>query len=143
MIDAALRHAYLTTRYDVAVGDSRITLEIGRPAPALDRLLIASSVAGAAFVTAWNPRSVWLSQADNLRRADALAAAVATLGLDALPVTTVVDDPRWIEQGLLILGISETQARRLGAQFAQNAIVIVTRGGVPELIELVSPGEAS
>ena len=143
MIDDALRNAYRAARYVVSVGDSYITLEIDRPSPELDLLLAGCDVAAAAFVTAWNPGSVWFPEAENRLRANDLAAAVQNLGLKALPVTTTADDPRWVEQGLLILGISTTQARDLGEQFGQNAIVTVTRGDAPRLIERVSRDAAS
>jgi hypothetical protein len=138
MMDDSLRAAYLAARYLVAVDGDRITLEIGRPAPDLDKILIARSVESAAFVTAWNPHSTWHARDDNLVLGSRLATAVEQLGLAALPVTTTADDPRWVEHGLLILGIFEPRARRLGEQFAQNAIVMVDRGAAPRLIDLVS-----
>ena len=143
MIDKALREAYLATRYVVTIGVDRVELRIGRPAPELDRYLVAGSIATAAFVTAWNPRSERLSEAENLLRSQELATTVAALGLQALPVVTAADDPQWIEHGLLILDISEAQARALGDRFGQNAIVMLERGGAPRLVELVSPGAAS
>lgn len=143
MIDAALRRAYLATRYVVTDGENRAPIEIGVATPELDRLLAARSVATAAFVTAWNPRSDLLAPAENLRRASELTLAVQALGLDALPVATTAEDARWIEHGLLILGISQTRACSLGRRFGQNAIVMVSRGTAPRLIELVSPDEAS
>lgn len=143
MIDESLRQAYLATDYILAVGAVSIRLNIGRDAPELDRLLTARSVDTAAFVTAWNPRSAWLPVAENLLLAARLAAAVEECGFQSLPVTTTADDPRWIEQGLFILGISEEAARRLGRDFDQNAIVMVNRGSPPRLIDLVSPAGAS
>ncbi len=143
MIDAALRDAYLATGYVVTIGMDRIELRIGQPAPELDRHLAAGSIATAAFVTAWNPRSERLSEAENLLRGHDLATAVAALGLQALPVVTAADDPEWIEHGLLIFDTSEAQARALGDRFGQNAIVMLELGGAPQLIELVSPGAAS
>ncbi len=137
MIDEALRSAYLATRYVVTIGADRIELRIGRRAPELDHYLAGKSVATAAFVTAWNPRSERLSDEENCRRARNLAAAVAALNRQALPVVTAADDPSWVEHGLLILGVSESEARALGERFAQHAIVMVERGGTPRLIELV------
>lgn len=143
MIDDALRDAYRAARYIVSVGDACITLEIDRPSSDLDLLLADRAVATAAFVTAWNPRRVWRQEAENRLRASDLATTVQSLGLNALPVTTTAEDPRWVEHGLLILGISETQARDLGEQFAQNAIVMMARGDAPRLIERVSRDAAS
>ena len=143
MIDPTLRTAYLNTRYLVTVGGQYLTLKIGEASPELDDMLGARSVEMAAVVTAWNPRSQCLPREENLDRGNALSSVVHDLGLETLPVVATLGDPHWIEHGLLILGIHEGLACQLGRQFAQNAIVTVTRGNVPQLIELINPGEAS
>ena len=40
------------------------------------------------------------------------------------------------EKSLLILGIDREEARELGSQFGQNAIIFGERGGSPELLML-------
>ena len=88
-----------------------------------------------AFLTAWNPGSIELSQIENDLRQRDLIAVVESAGYSWLPAEGVGQDPGWPpEQSLFVLGISRAEARRLGARFDQLAVVVGRRGAPSRLV---------
>jgi hypothetical protein len=136
-IEADVVAAYLATHYHVAVDGADLVLRIGEPSAALDRLLAREGVDTAGVITAHNPRSRPTSAAENDAAAARLIARVTALGLGhALHVGR---DPAgaWpAEEGLMVFGLDDATARRIGAEFDQNAYVRCRRGGTPELVLL-------
>lgn len=125
--------AYETAEY--AVGS--VVLQIGKANGALDALLAARGASSAAFVTAANPRSERLSEADNAARLAALEEAVRKLGHSYLRGEGRDATGQWgAEASFLVLGISKQDARSLGRAFGQNALVFVERGHAPQLVLL-------
>ena len=114
--------------------DAGPVLRIGEENAELEGLLAARGAAGAAFITAANPRGEPRSHAEN-------EAAMTQLrnALDWPWLEGEGRDPlgRWpAERSLLVLGIGRQEAEALGRRLAQNAIVFVERGGAPELVLL-------
>src|SRR5437868_464825 len=117
-----LRAAYLATNYVVETAAGELSLRVGRTHPDLDRLLADHGVTSWAFVTAHNPGSVGLNDADNRRRQRQLEEAVRRLGKACLPGRGVGDDGAWPpEESLLVLGVTEAEAVALGRLLRQAA----------------------
>jgi hypothetical protein len=132
--DEKLREAYTRTSYCARTPEGLIRLRIGSASTQLDRLLELHGVREWAYVSAWNPGSKATPDSDNARRHDDLIRTVRSLGKPFFVGDGVGDDSRWKpEQSVLILGIGEEQAVRLGNEFGQNAVVMGTLGGVPRL----------
>jgi hypothetical protein len=120
--------AYRATSYRAG----GLRLRVGEVCPPLDAVLAAGGWQGAAFLTAFNPGSVLLSDAENRRRQAELAAAVA--GWSCLPGEGVGDADDWPpEPSLLVLGVSATEADALARRFGQAAWVWYPIGGPAEL----------
>jgi hypothetical protein len=131
-----LRAAYRATRYEAIDGERLLTARIGVHAPAFDALLERERVTSGSFITAWNPESRPMPEAENRRAAAALAAEVAALGLRALPHRGVGADAGWAaEEGLFVLGLAEAGALALAERYRQNAVVIVAAGRPARLVE--------
>ncbi|MCW5606113.1 MAG: DUF3293 domain-containing protein [Burkholderiales bacterium] len=122
--------AYRNTTYLVDHPDGGFGIRLGEPCARLDALLAMHGVETWAYVTAWNPRSQRLPDADNVAQHAELLACVAKSGY---PVFTGRGQPEsggWVpEESLLILGITEDAALRLGRAFDQHAIVVGKAGG--------------
>ncbi len=124
--------AYRATLYTVpGLG---LKLFIGRPSRSLDAVLRYFDRAQWAFVTAANPRSKRLDERANAVRHHALRQRVWAGGWQGFEGYSVALDGRWPpESALLVLGIDEAAAVRLGRSFDQNAIVVGRRGAPPAL----------
>ena len=91
-----------------------------------------------AFVTAWNPHSVSQPRDENDRRQAQLRRAVSRYTV--LPGEGIGPDGSWEpEESLMVLGISESEAVRLGREFGQLAIVAGKRGEPSRLVSCVTP----
>lgn len=128
--------AYAATSYRVDAGPrGRFAIRIGEPSPGLDALLAAAGVETWAFVTAANPGSVRLADADNAARMARLLEAVRGRRLVHYPGTGTGDDRTWpAEPSLLVLGLDTAEAVALARRFGQVAIVAGRRGGVAGLV---------
>jgi len=135
MSTPALHAAYLQTTYWVEAGPQPVALRIGERSCALDRMLGACRASRWAFVTAWNPRSELRPRWQNARRQRALLHALRSSGWHWVGALAQGDGDDWPpEPGVLVLGISREQARRLGRRFRQYAVVAGQRGGVARLV---------
>lgn len=127
--DDTLRTAYETTDYRVFGPAGPFSIRCGAPCAAADGLLTAARVEAWAFVSACNPRSVRLDDAENRRRHEALVDAVNGRGLTHHPAIGVADDGSWpVEESLFVVGIDEAGAVDLGRAFEQLAVVVGRRG---------------
>lgn len=107
---------------------------MGEPCARLDALLAAHGEHCWAYVTACNPRSQSLPDADNAARHADLLAQVQAAGHVFYPGRGMPDSGDWKpEESLLILGLDQDAALRLGARFGQNAVVVGSAGGRAEL----------
>lgn len=129
--------AYRATRY--CAGE--FVLLIGRRHGDLDAYLARSGCRGWAYLTAANPRSQCLGEAENRARMAVLQGRLSALGYSFLSGESVAAAPAvhgdWPpEPGVLVLGIGRRQACVLAGAFAQNALVLGRRGGRAKLLWL-------
>ena len=127
--------AYRATSYFVDGPDGRFALRVGSASPEADALAAAHGAAAWAYVTACNPGSVPAPDAQNRARQRELEEVVRATTLPCYPGEGRGDDGCWpAEPSLLVLGISEAEARRLARQFGQAAVVCGERGGPARLV---------
>ncbi|AVR44763.1 DUF3293 domain-containing protein [Christiangramia fulva] len=128
-----LINAYYHTSYNIF--EPPISIKIGQQNPQLDILLKNHHQSCWAYVTAYNPFSELLPDEENEERHCLLKDKLNEYPF--LEGEGVGLDPSWNpEKSLLILGISETDAVKLGEYFQQNAIVVGRRKGQARLVLL-------
>lgn len=129
---ARLERAYRATTY--RVGSLALRVDTPTP-PALDALLEGRGLDEYAYLTAVNPRSRPLPDAENRRRMAALRAALDEDGWVYLLGEAVADAALWPpEPSLLVLGLPAARAVELARAFEQNALVVGRRGGAARLV---------
>lgn len=140
MLDERLIEAYRATDYVLFVGDGHdVTLNIGRRNPEFDIVLDRHGATTAVVVTASNPRSVVLTDAENTARHAQLTAFLEAGGHDYALGEGRDPTGAWkAELECVVFGVSVELGLEIAGRFEQNAIVFVTRGGLPELFY---PGE--
>lgn len=136
-VGSALIEAYRSTDYVAFDGAGELVLRIGVRNRNLDWLMARHRTRTAAFITAWNPRSIPHGDAANRAADTRLIARVRRMGLRFLFGEGRGQDRRWTpERSILVFGIDRYAAARIGRAFGQNAIVHVRRGHAPELMLL-------
>lgn len=135
-MERELFDAYLATAYVVCLAGSSFTVRVGAPSPEADALL-ESGEATWIHLTAWNPGSRQLPQAENDGRQAALEHALIALGHRVLPAWGVGADGAFVERHCFATGVSRERAELLGRLFDQNAIVVGDRGQPAKLVNLV------
>ncbi len=133
MQDGSLETAYRNTAYWVDHPAGTFGIRLNAVCVPLETLLRAYGVAAWAYVTACNPRSQKLTDAENATRHAQLLARVRESGFPYFAGRGSADDASWSEASLLILGISAAEALRWGAAFDQHAVVVGVLGGCAEL----------
>ncbi len=135
-ISAATLQAYRETEYRVA-GDTPLTLRVGLACPELLSLHARHRCSTSAFVTACNPCSRSLTDAENHARHAQLGAELASRGLAHFEGVGQHPTNGWPgEPSYLILGLDLEAARALGNRHEQNAIVWIGPDSVAQLILL-------
>jgi len=136
MLDEALIAAYRATDYVLFVAEGQeVILNIGAPNAAFDRVLDRRNAATAVVVTAYNPRSIVLSESENRARHAALTALLEARGHDYALGEGRDPTGHWkAELECVVFGIPVEAGLELARRFEQNAIVFVRKGGVPELV---------
>ena len=86
-----------------------------------------------AIVTACNPASHPLTDAENEARMVALREQLDAMSIDWLPAGNAASDGRWREPSCWIPSIPLETADALALKFGQNACVIVEHDGVARL----------
>lgn len=130
---SALEQAYRNTCYRVRLGERQIDLRIGQRCAALGELYLAGETT-AAIITAQNPRSRVLHNAENALRQRQLCEELRGEGLRYLDTLHLADRGDWLpEHGVLVLGMGLDAALRWAERFQQNAIVFIPAHGYPEL----------
>lgn len=140
MLDERLIEAYRATDYVLFVGDgpsssgADVTLNIGRRNPDFDAVLDRHRATTAVVVTAYNPRSMVLADAENRARHAALTALLDARGRDYALGEGRDPSGAWKpELECVVFGIPLEEGLEMARRFEQNAIVFVTRGEAPEL----------
>ena len=130
-----MRDAYLRTSYWVDTPHGAIRLRVGERNAALDSVLSERSLTTWAFLTAYNPHSNPLSDAENAERQRTFTVQVTGFGFQTFTGRGIGDDGNWpAEESLLILGITRETALTLAQTWEQNAFVHGVVGDVPELV---------
>ena len=121
---ASLQTAYEQAIYEVYNGEDTIRLSIGECCPELDRIISTEDCPGWAVITACNPYSQCLSEAENRQRHQKLLKYLSGLQFTSLSAVGKDKYDVWTpEQSLLIFGLNRPQAIAIGRKFQQNAIV--------------------
>jgi len=150
-----LHAAYHTTIFAVHAPAHRLTIRIGEHHPAVDQL--AANMLGIGHttwchITAHNPRSEMLTEAENehrtralerdLRALRAMAEARGERGPVWLPGDGRSPDGQWVEAGMWVAGLDRLSAWVLGARYQQNAVVWGETGGPAQLFWVCGPSGA-
>lgn len=135
-ISPELVDAYRATHFRV-LEEKPFILKVGETSADLLALHRSFGVDCSAFLTAYNPFSQMLSEADNLSRQTRLRSMLAEVQVAVLEGVGVDPSGEWPgEPSLLALGLSRAEAIELGNLFDQNAVVWIGADGVPELVLL-------
>lgn len=122
-LDRSLVNAYRTAEFRVFVGDQEWVLHHGERHPQLETWMKQRGLTGLAIITACNPGSVPLEEAENRRRNKELEQEIKALGLLFGPALNQSADGKWPEPGFWIANISQGQAITMGLLFGQAAVV--------------------
>lgn len=120
-------------------GEKPFDMRVGQYSDALNLLFTEGNFRSAAFLTAYNPGGVKVSDTLNRQAQRKLDGQIALLRLPALPAMGLDSTPGsdWPgEQSTLVLGISRHDAVRLGVLFRQLAILWCPASAIPELLML-------
>lgn len=132
---ARLDAAYRATTY--RVGTLALRMDEPNP-PALDVLMEGRGYREYAYITAYNPGSRPLPESENRRRQRALIERLQDEGRLVLRGEAISDTADWPpEPSLLVLGMSAEEAKALGRELGQNAVVVGRLGDAPHLAWLV------
>ena len=128
---------YRATEYWVTEAPHPFCLRVDQASTELTPIYAKHQVRSAAFMTAWNPGSKRRTDDDNQAMQTRLVAQ-----LNKADVTVLAGDGRdssgeWpAEASVLALGVELAEAKSLGRQFGQHAIVWAGKNAVPQLIVL-------
>lgn len=119
-----MKQAYEACLYRVFLPQGPVDVRVGEPIPALDAWLEAWGCTCWAILTAHNPRSRWLTAAENQQRQFELEQSLRELGLFFLPGENMDPKGHWpLETACLILDLSLADAESLAQRFEQNAFL--------------------
>lgn len=134
-IPPALLAAYREAEYIVQAADARFSISIDIYSASLEALHRQYHTNSSAVITAYNPRSKRLAIEENDLALQNLEARLVALGYTLLPATGHDQRHQWPDEpGFLVLGISRDAAKKLGAQYNQNAVLYCGSNAVPELV---------
>lgn len=131
-IDQSLILAYQNTIYSTF--RPALDLKIGQANEALTVFLFDNNAFTWAFVSASNPFSIAITEAENQKRHQSLVDFVANSGLRYLEGEGKSEQGDWAEKSLFILDISKREAIKLAQNFEQNAIVFGYFNQNPSLV---------
>jgi hypothetical protein len=135
-ISNELLESYKLAHYHVD-GSPSFILKIGHYSPELDHIYKTCLMKKAAFITAFNPASIELSNQENKERNQQLEEKIKTLHLCYFHGEGKCDESEGSsEESFLVFEIDQTEAIRLGKEFGQNAIVWIPENSTPELLLL-------
>lgn len=116
--------AYHAAHYQVQCPQGTFTLRTNSPSDELARLLRETGHTCAAFITACNPHSWPLSEAQNALAQQQLADELAQHGYTTIPAIGLDPAGEWQgEASFLVPGLALEEAKLLGERYAQNAIL--------------------
>lgn len=132
--------AYHAAHYQVQYPQGAFTLRTNSPSSELATLLRETGHTCAAFITACNPYSWPLSEAENAQAQQELAGELAQHGYAVIPAIGLDPAGEWQgEESFLVPGLTLDSAKALGKQFAQNAILWAdAETAIPQLVVLAA-----
>ena len=134
-ISKELWQAYLETDFKVFAENS-FTMKVGQYSSELNSIIKKSKHSSAAFITAYNPYSQQLSDAENVARQEQLKIEIAKRELTAIEGIGQHPSNQWPgEPSLLVIGLSNAAAATLARQLEQNAFVWIDETSIPQLIK--------
>lgn len=111
-----------------------MTLLVDEYNPALATLHSKHAVASSIFITACNPNSVALTEAQNLARHASLGGDLQRGGLDFIEGIGQHPHNEWPgERSYLVLGVDPQRATDLALRLEQNAFLYVGKDATPGL----------
>ncbi|TAL78493.1 MAG: DUF3293 domain-containing protein [Burkholderiaceae bacterium] len=135
-IDPALLKAYRASEYRVQAQPPFI-LRVGHASVPLASLHAQYGVVCSAYITACNPFGRQVDAALNVLHQRQLAAELNARGAVFFPGVGIDPSGSWLgEPSFLVLGLDEDQARTLGNQHEQNAVLCCDEKAVPRLVFL-------
>ncbi|MGO9593542.1 MAG: DUF3293 domain-containing protein [Steroidobacteraceae bacterium] len=139
--DNSLMAAYVAADFKVTGTPTPFVLRVGKPSPELAAAYLANNVNCSAFLTAWNPNSVPQPEIINRASQERLETELTAMGLTLLAGFGEDPSGAWPgEPSVLVLGLSRSEAERVGRAFGQLAIVWSGETAVPELVVLGQSG---
>jgi hypothetical protein len=134
MVSQDLKSAYLNTLYKVF--QPVLEIKIGLVNEELDVLLIKNNCTEWAYITAFNPYSQPLSAEQNKLRHAKLRDRLQHYRI--FEGEGAGEDANWqAEKSFLVIGITKSDAAKIGILSEQNAIVIGEKNKPAELLMLV------
>lgn len=126
--------AYRQTAYRISLPGKPAVLRIDVPWAAVDPRL-THGLECLAYITAANPASQALDDAENARRLRALLDDIMALGSSAQSGIAVADDGNWPDEpGFLVADLPIETARALAVRYGQNAFLHARTGDAVRLI---------
>jgi hypothetical protein len=136
-IPADLVDQYRRTEYHVDFPGAPFMLRIETPSADLAALLAREKVSSAAFMTAYNPYSRKVTEAENRAANERLRRELDEAEFEVLPARAVNPLGDWpVEESFLIVGMEQPLAEEFGRRYEQNAIVFAGKDSVPRLLLL-------
>lgn len=135
--ESELFEAYRNTTYVAETPAGELRLRPGEPNSELERLdLPGRSSDEWAFITAWNPKSEQLDDAENAERQRGLEKRLRRSAHDVFPGEGRANSGDWPpEASLLAVGIQLERAVELAGKYGQNAILAGRAGEAPRLVD--------
>ena len=119
-----LHETYIRTDYTIHIDSSPdYILNIGIPNFKWNQFLLESNFSFYFFITAWNPFSEPISEAENNNANLLLKARLEDLTLKLYDGVGKSWDSNWYENSFCAIGGDKNLAHQLGREFNQNAIV--------------------
>lgn len=136
VLNRNLIEAYLATDYRVHA-QPPFVLKIGVASPQLAQLYRQHGTTCAAFLTAYNPYSEAVGDAENAAFQHKLSRELTSRGRTFIPGIGQDSQGQWPgELSFLILGLALDEAKVMGTQYRQNALVWCSEDAVPKLVLL-------
>ena len=135
-VDLKMIQAYRETEYCV-LGDNKFTLKVDQLNNALMAAHKQYGVDCSTFITAYNPYSQTCDATQNVKLNQRLSDELKASGLKFIDAIGQHPQSTWLgENSFLVLGLSLSAAKILGARYQQNALIWCGQKAVPQLILL-------